>query len=271
VDQATGEVRFENPPLKEVSLAVGIEPITNFTTVRMLELWTAAFREQYPIVEEQSIAVRIEPETFDPRAGARLTISAEMFEPSPRLWFLDAERRHLIQIQRDLFARNWRKEDSDEVYPGFPILLDQFKASLERFDRFLTDSKVGGLQPIQVEVSYINHIPSNGTDQLTLSTLLKTVNGVVVDGLPRQEDEQYSANYVIGDNQGRLRVSASTGRRRDNLQRLLVFNLIARGAPFQPTVDGVLEFARLGSEVATQAFVGLTSPEMQSRWGRRDG
>lgn len=264
-------VSFDDPPVDEVALAIAFEPLHGLTTVAIIDLWQHSFREAYPTVEEQAGPVRMAPEVFGPQAGAAgLTITPAMFEPNPRLWLMDARRGHLIQVQRDFFALNWRKENSMEPYPGFPRIRYDFEAAYGALSSFVSERGLGDLSVTQVEVSYINHISADGPAPISLPDVVTQVIRQDVAGLGEPEAQQYAANYVIGEQLGRLRVLAASATKGENQQSIIALNLTARGAPLSSTVEGVLDFMQFGSDVATEAFVGLTQPAMQHTWGRRD-
>jgi hypothetical protein len=45
--------------------------------------------------------------------------------------------------------------------------------------------------------------------------------------------------------------------------------MIARGKPLSPDVDGALRFLNIGHEWIVRGFTELTTPEMHSKWDRK--
>ena len=79
-----------------------------------------------------------------------------------RYWFVTPDDTELIQIQRDWFARNWRKIRKDVQYPSFESVYTEFKADLQHLVDFIAEADLGRFSPTQCEVSYINHIDRRG-------------------------------------------------------------------------------------------------------------
>ena len=76
------------------------------------------------------------------------------------MWFLTVDGTQLIQIQRDRFAFNWRKLDTDRQYPHYDQVRDDFVRQLEKFLGFLREEGLEDPNPDQVELTYVNHIPA---------------------------------------------------------------------------------------------------------------
>src|SRR5215471_12534529 len=105
---SSGLPEYERPPVTEVALAIAFEELPDFTPAHSGLLW-ARFRDSYPRIEMQPL-LQIQSEPAP---------DAEQVQPSPRLeivkaphvrsWFLNRDGTQLIQVQRDMFARNWRR------------------------------------------------------------------------------------------------------------------------------------------------------------------
>ncbi|MGH8591471.1 MAG: TIGR04255 family protein, partial [Gammaproteobacteria bacterium] len=108
---------YAKPPVVEVACAVQFEPITELHAGRLGALW-GEYRDRYPRVEQHPPLPALR-EQFE-ATPARLGFTVETTFPMPRVWFLSAEGTRLVQVQRDYFILNWRKLDTDAVYPRYP-------------------------------------------------------------------------------------------------------------------------------------------------------
>ena len=267
------EVEFDSPPVVEVVLAVAFRPVRALNTVQLLDLWTNVFKADFPEIQEQQPTVMpVELLGTGPGASS-ISLQLSPNPVSPRYWLLDEEQHHLVQLQQDFFAFNWRKLDGSVEYPRYSRMRAQFAEALRRVSDYLEGHDLGGFTPTQVEITYINHVaPAEGEARLQLARVVSAYSVPDVEGLPDVETERLALSYQIfhEDQQvGRLHVTAEPVIRRRDGVSMVALTLTARGLPLEQSIDGVLEFQDLGSEVAMDAFVGLTAEGMHSRWGRR--
>ena len=264
---------FTDPPVAEVVLSIQFEPIKELRSPVVGQLW-AKFRDRFPRVEEhEPIAPSIE--TFGERARVP-TVHVQVLDgfPSPRLFFLNEPGTELIQIQKDRFSHNWRKQGQGDAYPRYEHIRDGFRRELEVFERFLEEEKVGQLAPTQCEVHYVNQILPGPvwSDHGEVGRVLAMVSGHGSDDfLPQPEDVRVSVRYVIpgpeGAPLGRLHLVAEPGYTPAGTSTI-VLRLIARGRPAGSGVAGVLEFFDLGRQWIVRGFASATTPEMHRCWGR---
>ena len=107
---------FENPPVVEVALSIKFKPL-NLTTVHIGVLWER-FRSQFPRIEDQpplDLPTETERERVPTQFSGQLRLLSSL--PRMRSWFVSSSGTQLIQVQYDLFAHNWRRNDTDETYP----------------------------------------------------------------------------------------------------------------------------------------------------------
>jgi hypothetical protein len=121
---------FERPPVAEVILSVAFEPVQGLGVIELARLWEEKFRGEFPGVEEQP-PWQMPIERLSSSPGTP-NVSLEVFSspPMPRLWFISERGTELVQVQRDWFARNWRKMDSPEGYPRYASLRRPFEEAL---------------------------------------------------------------------------------------------------------------------------------------------
>lgn len=66
-------------------------------------------------------------ERFGAPAPAEVEVTFEEKPPVPRVWFLNAYRTELIQVQADRFVHNWRKLLRVEPYPCYEPSRERFR------------------------------------------------------------------------------------------------------------------------------------------------
>ncbi len=200
---------FDAPPLVEVSISVQFTEVEGLNTAHLGLVWDK-FRNEFPLVETQPPLPRIlEPDRLTPGS---VTVELKQTPPAPRMWFLNGSGTRLVQIQRDRFAFNWRKTDADEKYPRYNQVRSDFSQNLEVFTQFLEEEGFEGLQPNQVDLTYVNLIPG-GDKQHGYSPLenhLRLWAGVPSGScLPKPESTSLKTQFAFRDGDeflGRLHV-----------------------------------------------------------------
>lgn len=264
---------FTDPPVTEVVLSVQFEPIKDLRSPVVGQLW-AKFRDRFPRVEEHE---PIEPsiETFGERARVP-AVRVQVLDglPSPRLFFLNQSGSELIQVQKDRFSHNWRKQGQGDGYPRYERILDNFRQELGVFEHFLQEEKLGQLTPTQGEVHYVNQIVPAAvwTRHGEVGDVLELFSPHGSDDfLPEPEDVRMGIRYVLrdpdGTPQGRLHLVAEPGYAPDG-SAMILLRLTARGRPLSADVDGILRFFDLGRQWIVRGFACATTPQMHQVWGR---
>jgi uncharacterized protein (TIGR04255 family) len=216
-------------------------------------------------------------ERFGVTGAPKTSVRFEMVQkpPVPRCWFLNKDGTQLVQVQQDRIAHNWRKGESGGVYPRYESIRETFKNELRVFGDFLIREGIGAWVPDLCEITYINQILPNSEwhDHGQLSKILTLfTDRETEEFLPPPEDAQLNCRYVIpgdeGDPIGRLHISVRPAFRRVDDRPIYLLDLVARGVPAGEGIEGVLRFLDLGRTWVVKAFVSITTPEMQTIWGR---
>ena len=185
---------------------------------------------------------------------------------SPRLWLIDGEGNELVQVQRDMFFRNWRRyQDATVEYPRFSHILPAFQNDFREFKDFVEAEGLGPLTIDQTEVTYINHIfPADpGAKGVRLSDFTKY-------WLPTDQEfgsiERFDVNFSKlleedGKPFGRLHVKMTRGRVSD--RDMMVMNLTARGQK-----ERIKDFLEIGHREIVTGFDVLTTKRMHVAWGK---
>src|SRR6267154_3188840 len=198
---------FGAPPVTEVVLGVQFGSLDRLTAPHLGMVW-AEFRDQFPIIEEHP---PLDPvfETFADEAPRtpmpRLQFELLASPPPPRIFFINAARTQLLQVQRDRFVHNWRKIGDGDAYPRFEQMLNTFEDGYRKFSTLIEREDLGAVVPNQCEISYINQIiipPEQKTFE-TFKHLLGTfTDNVILDDLGQPEDARLFFRYIIRDNDG---------------------------------------------------------------------
>ncbi len=264
---------FALPPVVEVALSLAFRPVARLRTIELVRLWDALFFKEFPRGEEQQ-PYQMPIERFD-RAVALQQVGLQFSAglPTPRLLLHSPGGDQTIQLQNNYFARNWRKADQGAypVYPRYPRLEVPFAADLSKLESYLSSRKLGGFEPVQCELTYINHI-ENRSGKPDLGDILTLVSREPsADDADERESMRVAAQYLIsqdGIGLGRIHVSADPAVRRSDNASITVLKLTARGKPIGDGIEGVLRFLRLAHIRTVATFVAITRTEMHQQWGK---
>jgi uncharacterized protein (TIGR04255 family) len=264
---------FVHPPVVEVALGVQFEPIERLTTPEVARYWLTV-QDRFPEWEERPPL----PSAFEwfgaaPPVPARVQIELLSTHTVGRALLQDATGNNLVQVQQDRFIRNWRKLESEGVYPRYKNVRAGFSEELRAFAAFIAERNLGALVPNQCEVTYVNHIePADGWTRVGQAhgALMPLRAGSSDGRLGEPEAVHFSASYLIagdaGAPVGRLHVAAKPSVRRVDGVSIIVLTLTARGAPAAPTTDAVLAWLDRGREAVVRGFNSITTPEMHRVW-----
>jgi uncharacterized protein (TIGR04255 family) len=264
---------FEHPPVVETVLSVRFRAAAGLTTTAIVQFWEAELAERLPDVVEQAPYVapieRLGPD--GPVSGFQLQLEAAF--PSPRFWFTGGV--NLVQLQPDWCAFNWRQTDPADEYVRYTRTRQNFEDLLTKLQSFI-EVRGGKFDPVQCEVTYVNHIPLLDGD-LAHGPLGDVLRGIAVHSdrwLPAPETGRFATTYLMsgpdsGESVGRLHVVAESANLPPGRQPAVVLNLTARGRPLGPSVDDVLRFSDVGRSWVVQGFKDLTTELMHERWGLR--
>lgn len=261
-DAARIAAGFRSPPIAEVSLAIGFKNLRGLHHVMALsDLWRTKYKDDFPNVREEA-PIRMPLERFDGSTTPPFSFEMGNIPSLPRLWFLSEKGMELVQVQSDWFARNWRDMSGTQPYPLYPRIRAAFVADLQRLEEFVREEEIGSIEPIQCEITYINHV-----DEPDPSRVLRSLTAV--PELPQPESTALTTQYVMTSDSGlvgRLYVQAGTAIHRESGKPITVVNITARGRPLGEGIDGALSFLDMGADRALDAFVNSTRAELHEKW-----
>jgi uncharacterized protein (TIGR04255 family) len=235
----------------------------NFRVPHLGLLWNK-FRHNYPTIQHAYPII-------SPRG--ELLIDNTTGLPLPRVWFINKSDDQLIQLQFDRFYFNWRRREN--IYPRYPHVIQSFESVLDTVTEFFGEFELGELNPIDCELSYINHMPK-GHEWNTIDELSR----VFRDFCWRKKPERFLPNpinigwntsFLLPEEAGRLVVSLKQATRTDDKIPLLVLELKATGIGKSTSRLAIREWFDLAREWIARGFADLTTPEVQeSIWERED-
>lgn len=269
---------FSAPPVVEVVLSIQFERLAAFRTPQIGLLW-AEVRDRFPKFEEHP---PLDPvfEKFEPGAPVKIGLQIETCDvpPLPRIWFLNEDGSHLLQVQPDRLIHNWREAGLGYAYPRYERLRKAFAEEIRLFENFIERERLGELVVNQCELTYVNHIEPGEAWQRhgELSEIFQNWSELRNRSfLPEPEDVGVNARYVMRTLQGvpfgRLHAKMQAAWRISDKRPIYVLNLTARGLPQDSGAEGALTFLDTAREWIVKGFADLTKPRMHRTWGRIDG
>src|SRR5262249_22437812 len=151
---ADQRIKFENPPMNELVIALYHLPIVEMKSQHIGLYWNR-IRDRYPLCEQQPIII-IDASDTQPLSE----VPGEIF-PLPRFWFSSDTNPTLIQVQRNAFIFNWRRLATNE-YPHYETVITDFWKEFEDYKTFVQEECGRGFDVIRrCEITYINIISPN--------------------------------------------------------------------------------------------------------------
>jgi uncharacterized protein (TIGR04255 family) len=145
-----------DPPIVELALSVGFQPLAGLSVVDVAELYTDNFKRDYPTVQQTQ---PLPPMQIGP-AGTIFQI--QMGIEIPRLWFISPDTHFVAQIQSDRVAQNWRRIGplTERLeYPGFESVKSRLVDSYKRLTQWLNARGMPPPPLTVAEIAYVNHVP----------------------------------------------------------------------------------------------------------------
>jgi len=259
--------KFRNPPVVEVALSILFDTLPGYRSAHAGLFWQR-IRDRFPLTEDLPELPVIVEEVGGPAPPPRLEI---IEHPRVRTWFHSSDRTQLLQVQSNRVAYNWKKGSSEHEYPSYNEVESRFCQLLPTFEEFVAQENLGRIETTQAELTYVNHIrePHQAVDRVF--RFFRHQQGEAF--LPKPEDvARYTARYPIvepsGELRGRLIVELQPAYLTFDRTEVLSLNMVARGKPVSPDIDGALRFLKIGHEWIVRGFTELTTSEMHAKWER---
>ena len=270
---ATGRTPdFKRPPVVEVAISVHFDELGGFQPVHFGMLYDR-LKDRYPKTEYHP-PVGPTIELFDTKGAPNVAFRFDTSLPVGRCWYLNEAGTELLQVQPDRVTLNWRKLDTDAAYPHYDALKVRFERELGLVLGFFEELGLGTFQPLQCELTYVNHIiQGDGWNAASdIGQVVSLWSGAATeDFLPPAEDVRFACQFRMDDQgvpRGRLHVELQSALRAIDRRKLLALHMVARGAPLSGNVDGVLGFADQAHTWIVRGFAAITTTRMHQLWGR---
>jgi uncharacterized protein (TIGR04255 family) len=264
--------KYENPPVIEVVCGILFRPIERMLAPHLGLLWEKYKRDHPSCQEVPPLAPVIERFEETPAQTVELELSNRPL--LPRIWFVTSNGTGIIQIQTDRFLYNWRRVRGEDEYPHYHQVVEMFRDHLAKFELFLGEAEIGTIEPLQYEITYVNHIP-RGSGWTNLNDIDKVFPDLAWRGdqerfLPAPEGINWRTAFVLANRTGRLHASVRHVVRPQDRRRIVLLELTARGMGDDMCGEGMWTWFDLAHEWIVRGFADLTGEEVQRNiWGLR--
>jgi len=251
---------YKNPPVNEVVCGLQFQASDNLRVPHIGLLWNK-FRSEYPIIQHAP-----------PLMSAMGDIKVDSITgiPLPRIWFINKSDDQLVQFQIDRIYFNWRRRKRE--YPHYNHIINNFDKILDISRNIFNEFNLGEFKPIELELSYINHIP-RGQGWETIDDLQKLFsdfnwNKSNTRFLKNLDKIAWTTEFILPEQKGRLNINLKHAIRTEDKMPLLVFEFITKGNAQSDRIEDIHKWFNLAHEWIVQGFTDLTTPEIQKIWGR---
>lgn len=265
---------FARPPVTETALGLHFGALRPVDSLRIVEFWQRELRSRFPEAEERDRHIP-SIESFD--AGATMTPRLEFRrgQQAPRYWFRSQNGSELVQLQNDWLAFNWRKASPDVGYQHYAQGASQFEDIYGAFDSYVQGLGARSIEPLQIEVTYVNQIRAIDGGWATYDDL-HHVFGRAAPGsdghLPPSESQAIALQFLATDSSskpfGRLYVTVEAGA--DDSGPVFVLTLTFKARPSTADRAGVMAALDNGHHWIVGGFDELTTSRMHDLWGRKE-
>jgi len=259
---ADQRIKFENPPINELVIALYHLPIVEMKSQHIGLYWNR-IRDRYPRCEQQPIII-VDASDTQPLSE----VPGEIF-PLPRFWFFSDAHPTLIQIQRNAFIFNWRRLAKNE-YPHYETVVSDFWRELEDYKTFVQELGGRGLDVVRrCELTYINIISPN--EFFANPTQLMNVLPPIASFSDIQTDDRQlagmnaTATYLVNPTL-RIDLAIKLGRRTDDTKALVaILELKAHGVPSDLSLEGTRSWYGSAHNATYKMFLDATARQVQER------
>jgi uncharacterized protein (TIGR04255 family) len=247
-------IKYKNPPINELVMGLYFkEPIVKFRSEHVGIYWSN-IRDEFP-KSAQNMMI----------GGVDIQVPNEIF-PMPRFWFMTEDDVYLIQVQRNAFIFNWRRQK--EEYPHYESLKKKFDKHFSKFEKFCKEQfDVSQIGIERCELSYINIISSEEyfgsfSDTKRVIPSFEPLSF----GAEGASLKNFNLSYVYSANDDTtLTVNLQTRRLNETNEDALYFELKSSGALSQPTKSESDSWFERTHDVIGDAFGRLTNSDVQQQ------
>jgi uncharacterized protein (TIGR04255 family) len=256
-------IHFDHPPLDEVVCGV------HFAGVKWSDihfgLFYAEVRRHYSHFQRRPpIAL------FESRGSEGLQIEL-MTEPQlPLLWYESPDSPFLLQVQKDAFFVNWRRQSGTFIYPHFHTreggeqgFWDRFVTEWETFRTFCEKQAIGTPEVLACHLAYINHMVHGETWDVPadLARWFRLLAGV--KGTSPVDTLNMTVTYRVRNLP--LRIDVRPAIRISDKKKLFIIDFIVTAK--LPADSGLHAWFDEAHRVIRDEFLAQTTQEAHEQWG----
>jgi uncharacterized protein (TIGR04255 family) len=261
----TDTIHFEHAPLDEVVCGVrfgGVE----WSDIHF-GLFYAELNGRYPQTQRRP---PLPPFVFDQIHASEVQVTWTTEPDLPLLWYESATSPFLLQVQKDAFLVNWRRQSGRFTYPHFRTrqggprgVWDHFLAEWELFRAFCETHKIGTPQVLACHLAYINHMVQGETwdKPIDLSNWFRFLAGL--KSFESTDFFNMSVRYQVQELTINTNVRHAI-RTTDQKSIFIIDSVIAGKLPPQSTLETWFDKTHEG---IVQQFVDQTTEEAHEKWG----
>ena len=256
-------IHFDNPPIDEVVCGVHFAGV-KWSAVHF-GLYYTELGGRYPHTEHRPPVSLFETGGSE---GLQLELIAEPH--LPLLWYESPEFPFLLQVQKDAFFVNWRRQSGTFIYPHFHTreggeqgVWDRFVSEWEAFRTFCEKHAVGTPEVLACHLAYINHMVHGETWDVPtdLARWFHLLGGV------KGSNPVATLNTTIIYQAPKLplRINVRPAIRISDKKKLFVIDFIITAK--LPAESGLQAWFDEAHQVIRDEFLAQTTQEAHQQWG----
>ncbi|TXS55764.1 TIGR04255 family protein [Streptomyces sp. t39] len=260
----SGSLRFERPPVREVTLALMLQPMPKLQTLDLAPL-RVDWRPSYPLLQEVAPLPPWGPADRDAVEFVRSGVSWPM---ALCTFSTDSGDRN-IRFQQDRFLLSWTFGDETQEYPGFGALRSELLEKFSQYSKLTQDAS--GVAPIvkRADIQYVNHLPGVSAQNAMAGVL----NGWTAPAsFPFRSPDYcgFRVHYHESELSPQVAVLVGVDSAGEESLEGEIVQSSALSLDAEATVDesaNYVEMLELAHNVLTDAFLEVTSNAMREGWG----
>lgn len=252
---------YARPPVIEVVYGIRFAPLADWRLPHIGAFWLQV-ADRFPRCEHA-------PPIADPNVVVDPTTGL----PLPRVWLISDTDDRLIQLQPGRLLFNWRRRESAGPYPRYATLSKTFFGFLLDFEKFVGEHRLGSIEVLEYELTYINHILEEEGWRFPehIGRVVKELawQAPAHRFLPPPLTVSWQARFTFQNGPGTLLANISPARQVKDSGQFLVLEMSARGLPTEAPRDHIEDWFSHAHEWIVRGFEDLTSDEAQRElWGK---
>lgn len=251
---------YAKPPVAETSLAVRFAPSEDWG-IDVLGSFRDVVRSGFTYFEA------LPPIRFE-QAAAPFFIGSGI--PPARGIYTNKERDFLIQVQDDMFAANWKRNQLTQKYPRYNELRKLFTEELSRYIDFRRSRGLSVQSIVGCQVTYINLLES--TERLGYSDLWRGLLDQVATTdtgdarVPSVESINLAATFRAGPL--KLVYTLAPALRVTDNTAVTQFSLVSSAEKVDPAGADLMGQMDLAHDLLISVFENLVSDAAKRAWER---